>query len=88
MPRLTFEQQFWLEQLDGGAIIINGQCYHVGDENTRGMRGFGGDKFTIEFTRNTARYNRGQTITTTNLWHNGRVPSWCNMTDNARFVIC
>lgn len=88
MARLTFEQEFWLHTLDGKAIIIEGNCYHVGNENTQGMRGFGGDKFVIQMTCNTAAYREGDIITTTNLWHNGRVPAWCNVTDNAKFVIC
>lgn len=85
---MTFEQWFWSHAIDGSAIIINGNCYHVGDENAQGMRGFGGDKFIIEMLHNTAAYSEGQVIVTTNLWHNGRVPEWCNMKDNARFVIC
>lgn len=86
MTRLTFEQKFWLNQLNGNAIIINGQCYHVGDENTKGERGFGGDKFVIEMLYNTAVYKQGQRIVTTNLWHNGKVPDWCSVSDNAKFI--
>lgn len=86
MARLTFEQKFWLDQLNGSAIIIDGQCYHVGDEDTKGERGFGGDKFVIEMLYNTAAYKQGQRIITTNLWHNGKVPSWCGTTDNAKFI--
>lgn len=86
MAQLTFEQDFWRQQLDGRAIIINGQCYHAGDENAKGERGFGGDKFVIEMLYNTAAYKQGQHIITTNLWHNGKVPDWCGVSDNAKFI--
>ena len=86
MARLTFEQNFWRQQLDGRAIIIDGQCFHIGDENETGMRGFSGHRFEIELLYDTAAYRKGERIITTNLWHNGKVPNWCGVSDNAKFI--
>lgn len=72
-------QEHWKQSLEHG-IIIDGECYNVGDEKEKGFfRGFGGDKFTIAL-------NNGMTITTTNLWHKGTVPKFLNLKDNAKFI--
>lgn len=75
-----YDKQHWGETLDKNAVIIDGECYHIGDENAHPcFRGFGGDKFVIKF-------NNGKTVTTTNLWHNGTIPKELNVKDNAKFV--
>ena len=71
-------KQYWQEVLDDSAIIINGECYHIGKKNTN-FRGFGGKKYTILF-------NDGIKITTTNLWHNGKIPEEFLVPDNAKFI--
>lgn len=72
-------KHIWNETLDGNEVIIDGKCYHIGDENsTSSFRGFGGGKFHIIF-------NDGREVYTTNLWANGSVPKEYNRKDNARF---
>jgi len=75
-----FSKHFWQETLDDNAIIINGKCYHIGDENDTGyFRGFGGAKYTI-------KKHDGTIIETTNLWLNGIIPKELYKGDNAEFV--
>ena len=75
-----FDAKFWNDNLDKDAIIINGSCYHVGDENSQfPFRGFAGRLFKIKM-------NDGTIITTTNLWHNGSIPKKRNIKDNAKFI--
>jgi len=75
-----FEQDFWTKALDDSAVIIDGTCYHVDDENEKSyFRGFGGARFVIEF-------NDGRRITTTNLWYQGKIPKKFIKEDNAKFV--
>ena len=73
-----FRVNFWNEQLNDKAIIIGGECYHVG-EKQGGSLGFGGAKFTIQM-------NDGRIIETNNLWYNGKVPEDRKVKDNAKFV--
>ena len=61
-------------------IRIRGRCYHI-DEKYNASKGRQGDKYTIKF------FN-GKKITTTDLWHCGKIPDefkdeLCN---NAEFV--
>ena len=75
-----FKKHFWQETLDDTAIIIGGECYHIGDENsTSYFRGMGGAKYTI-------KKKDGTIIHTTNLWHNGIIPKELYKGDNAEFV--
>lgn len=75
-----FIKRFWMETLDEKAIIINGKCYHVGNENsTSCFRGFGGAKYKIQL-------NNGKIIETTNLWSNGIIPKEFAKPDNAKFI--
>lgn len=74
-----FKQRFWQKALKTG-IIINGNCYQVGDENTKStFRGFDGRKIYI-------RMKTGKVIVTTNLWHNGKIPKRYMKKDNAKFI--
>ena len=74
------KKQFWNEVLDNNAIIINGNCYHVDNEDsTSCFRGFGGRPFTIKM-------NDGKIIHTTNLWHHGTIPKEFYKGDNAEFI--
>ena len=75
-----FTKDFWNKALDNEAIVINGECYHLGDENdTSYFRGYGGHKFVIEM-------NDGRRIITTNLWNQGTIPEKFFKGNNARFV--
>ena len=75
-----FQKQFWNEVLDNNAIIIDGNCYHVGKKDpTSYFRGFGGRPFTIKM-------NDGKIIHTTNLWHQGTIPKEFYKGDNAEFI--
>jgi hypothetical protein len=91
-----FTKQFWAEKVswknqgdvtDYGnkTVRINGEHFVVGEENVTQMKGHGGRQFTIEFLNGA---HKGQVITTTNLWHQGDVPSSLKtvLPDNARFV--
>lgn len=73
-----FDKNFWDETLDEDAIIINGTCYHVDDEDEI-LKGHCGRKYHIEM-------NDGRTFYTTNLWCNGDVPEDRHIEDNARFI--
>lgn len=49
-------------------VVIDGHHYVVQDEDSGGyFRGYGGRKFII-------KKNDGQVLTTTNLWHQGKIP--------------
>lgn len=76
-----FTRGFWQETLNDTAIIINGKCYHVGDEDDTSsyFRGFGGARYKIQF-------NNGKIIETTNLWLNGIIPDEFKVPDNAKFI--
>lgn len=79
-----FDKRFWQLALDDKAVIINGTCYHVGEEpkdliNTYGL-GYGGMKFCIKML------DTGEVITTHNLRHNGKIPKECRAKDNAVFL--
>ena len=72
-----YHKHFWTEALDNKAIIVNGECYHVGPENSSTvLRGFGGRKFIIQL-------KNGRKITTTNLWSQGKIPEEFYREDNA-----
>lgn len=75
-----FHEDFWNNTLDEDAVIVNGKCYHIGDEDSRSsFRGFDGMKYTIKF-------NDGRVVETTNLWYQGEVPEERNIKDNAVFI--
>lgn len=88
LPRkYCFSCSHWAEMKEqydvGKKVVVDGKCYHVGDEteSPSRMRGFGGAKFNIKkFT--------GEKIVTTNLWHNGEIPDLWRpaMPDNAEFI--
>lgn len=67
--------EFWQEKLDFDkenphkGCVIDNHHYIIDDEDSKAtyFRGFGGAKFRIKF-------NDGQIITTTNLWHQGEIP--------------
>lgn len=61
--------------------VIKGIAYMIASEKQRGMRGYGGRRFDIEFFD-------GRKVTTTNLWYQGVVPlRWRErFPDNARFA--
>ena len=66
-----FECSLWRERLplvgNPDVAIIDGTFYTIGDENDPSpSRGFGGDKFVINF-------KDGRKVTTTNLWCGGHI---------------
>lgn len=73
-----FTKHFWTNVLDDRAIIIDGNCYHAGKEDSS-LKGNDGRPFTIEF-------NDGIRMTTNNLWHNGKIPAEFLVPDNAKFI--
>jgi hypothetical protein len=80
-----FECALWRERLprvgNPDVAIINGTFYSIGDENSKDpFRGFGGDKFVINF-------KDGRKVTTTNLWCGGNISAhWRpQFPDNADF---
>lgn len=79
-----FECSIWRERLPlvgkPNIAIIDGTFYTIGDENEKGSRGFGGDKFVI-------RFKDGREVTTTNLWCGGEISEhWkSQFPDNADF---
>lgn len=78
---LESAEKFWQEKISLNGVRIEGNHYTVGDENAKGMRGFGGVKFRIKF-------NDGTVVTTTNLWHQGKIPTPLQneLPNNAIFV--
>ena len=80
-----WRDHFWQEIIaeKDEHIIIDNNCYAIGDENVGKweMRGFDGRKFTIKLSD-------GTIITTTNLWHQGTVPEKfrASLPNNAEFV--
>lgn len=79
-----FIERFWQVTLDDKAVIINGTCYHVGEEpkdlkNTYEL-GFEGRCFHIKMI------DTGDVITTNNLRCNGKVPKEYAVEDNAVFL--
>ena len=79
-----FECSLWRERLPlvgrPDVAIIDGTFYTIADENAPGSRGFGGDKFVINF-------KDGRKVITTNLWCGGEISeSWkSHFPDNADF---
>lgn len=79
-----FECSLWRERLPlvgrPDVAIIDGIFYSIEDENAKGSRGFGGDKFVIKF-------KDGREVTTTNLWCGGNISKhWkSKFPDNADF---
>ena len=85
--QLCFTCLFWTDHLekgdkDGRRVIVYGHHYKIGSEAPSYNRGFGGQKFTIRFLVD------GETIVTTNLWHQGAIPAHFRdrLPDNAEFV--
>ena len=81
-----FECSLWRERLslvgNSDVAIIDGTLYTIGDEDSTdpSCRGFGGDKFVINF-------KDGRKVTTTNLWCGGEISEhWRpQFPDNADF---
>jgi len=80
-----FECALWRERLsllgNPNTAIIDGTMYTIGDEDDPSpFRGFGGDKFVINF-------KDGRKVTTTNLWCGGHISKhWkSQFPDNADF---
>lgn len=85
--QMCFDCNFWDELREQDAVseshsvaIINGTHYRICDENAKGMRGFGGNRFDIKF-------NDGTTVSTTNLWCQGKPSKYWSQCfpDNATF---
>ena len=81
-----FHTHLWDERVAAGynpnIVRIDGVQYYIGKENIKSSsRGFGGTKFIIKF-------NDGREVTTTNLWHNGKIPESHKrlLPDNAKFI--
>lgn len=82
-----FDCSFWLEKAayeDESKlrqVIIDGAHYMIGQEDSKGFRGLGGEKFFIKF-------HDGRTQCSTNLWQQGEIPERFRhlLPDNAVFV--
>ena len=74
----------WRERLplvgNPDVAIIDGTLYTIEDEDAKGMRGFGGAKFVINF-------KDGRKVTTTNLYCGGHISEYWKpqFPDNADF---
>lgn len=83
---ICFSCDFWVncvkEYNKGNKIVINRNCFVVGDENQKGFRGFDGRRFKIRMLAD------GKAFETSNLWHNGQVPENFGpyLPDNAEFI--
>jgi hypothetical protein len=81
----AFHTEFWVEKFemkDSPMVArIDGKHYIIGEEDSKGMRGFDGRQFTIKFFD-------GTVIVTTNLWHQGEIPSEAEpwLPNNAEFT--
>ncbi len=87
LKQLCFYCDFWLRKLNTSVshrqVRVKGGCYYIGDEGGGDWagRGFGGARFHI-------RFHDGREVVTTNLWHNGEIPSLFldRLSDNAVFI--
>jgi hypothetical protein len=80
-----FHFEFWIEKYnmrtEPDVVRIDGKHYIIGEEDSRAMRGFDGRESKIKFFD-------GREVTTTNLWHQGEIPSAAEpwLPNNAEFV--
>lgn len=75
---------FWDSQLSDseGALYIDGEHYRLGNETAdKRFKGYGGVEHQIRLL------DTDEVITTTNLWHQGRIPKWYGIKDNAEFIV-
>lgn len=68
-----YEKYYWLERVkrkdSPTQVVINGIVYQIGrEDDCSSFRGYDGRQFKIKFFD-------GRIVTTTNLWHNGKVPA-------------
>ena len=83
--QLCFRCNFWtnyVEQRDHPSVVrIGGNHYWIGDEDKRGMRGFGGARFKIKF-------HSGRYVESTNVWYQGEIPERFRdrLPDNAEVI--
>ena len=81
--------EFWDNHIarknDPESICVGGHHYRLSnpilaEKGYRGMLGFGGREWTIEF-------NDGRVVKTNNLWHQGEIPESVSkqLPDNAKF---
>lgn len=84
--QLCFDCYFWIKYVDKVdhpyCVRVDGSHYYIGIEHPghSAFQGFGGKKFIIKF-------NDGRKIVSTNLWHQGEIPSRFRdrLPDNAKF---
>ena len=85
---LCFSCGFWQEWVDRAAagdpniVRVNGNHWHIGDENDRGgFRGCGGARWVI-------RFHDGREVVSTNLWNQSTIPEHFRerLPDNAVFA--
>lgn len=82
---LALAREFWADKVsvkdEPTTVRVEGHHYRIAPEAQRGMRGFDGAKWTIEFLD-------GRRVVSTNLWSNGDIPAALRelLPDNARFV--
>jgi DNA-directed RNA polymerase subunit RPC12/RpoP len=82
-----FYCSFWLKKInlpeedEARLVIVDGQHYRLGLNNSAPFRGFGGRKFTVVF-------HDGRMIETSCLWHQGEISEMFRqwLPDNAIFV--
>lgn len=67
---ICFSKNFWLEiiQEKDKHLIVKGECYCLGNEDSLGPRGCGGRKFRLR------NLQTGEIVETTNLWCQGDIP--------------
>lgn len=72
---------FWDEQLADIGIVVNGQHYRIGSTPypAKGY-GFGGSEFVVKML------DTGEIIKTCDMWHQGTIPEFYQIKDNAEFV--
>jgi hypothetical protein len=84
--RLCFSCHFWRRHIEdpGEAphrVVVDGHHYIIGEEGPAVFKGFGGAKWRIRFAD-------GRETCTSNLWHQGEIPTHFrgDLPDNAVFV--
>lgn len=81
---LCFSCAYWslVNPRDPRSVRVDGVHYCIGDEDARGMRGFGGSLFRIRWLAD------GKVTESTNLWMAGEIPErWRDrLPDNAEFL--
>lgn len=81
------EETYWQKLIDSrespNHVVVNSTHYMIGPEDStpRRWRGFGGDRYVIQFSDS-------RRVTSTNLWCQGTIPAQFReqLPDNAEFI--